>query len=79
MAKGYVKSTTWLILIATVFLYISVPIAYNYYGIYGAILMISLNYVIDIPSTFYMLKKHQLLDLKNEFRMLPILLLSKRR
>ncbi|AGS39788.1 oligosaccharide flippase family protein [Cycloclasticus zancles] len=76
MAKGYVKSTTWLILIATVFLYISVPIAYNYYGIYGAILMISLNYVIDIPSTFYMLKKHQLLDLKNEFRMLPILLLS---
>jgi len=76
MAKGHVKSNTWLILIATLFLYISVPIAYNYFGLYGAIVMISVNYIIDIPSTFYMLKKHDLLLLPKEFRMLPVLVVS---
>jgi len=76
MAKGKVKSNTWLILIAMTFLYISVPIAYHYYGLYGAILMISLNFIIDIPSTFYMLKKYELLDISKEFRMLPIFFIS---
>jgi O-antigen/teichoic acid export membrane protein len=76
MAKGNVKNNTWLTFIAMAFLYISVPIAYNFYGIYGAILMISLNYIIDIPSTFYMLKKYELLNISKEFQMLPVLIAS---
>lgn len=76
MAKGNSKSNMWLTLIAAMFLYISVPIAYSYYGVYGAVVMISANYIIDIPSTFYMLKKYDLLLLSKEFRMLPILGLS---
>ncbi|MBV1889344.1 MAG: oligosaccharide flippase family protein [Proteobacteria bacterium] len=76
MAKGNSKSNMWLTLIATIFLYVSVPIAYSYYGLYGAVVMISLNFIIDIPSTFYMLKKYDLLLLSKEFRMLPVLGLS---
>lgn len=76
MAKGNVKNNTLLTFIAMAFLYISVPIAYNFYGIYGAILMISLNYIIDIPSTFYMLKKYELLNISKEFQMLPVLIAS---
>jgi len=73
MAKGDVKSNVWLILVAVIFLYISLPIAYYYYGIYGVIVMISLNYIIDIPSTFYMLRKNNLLSIGKEFKMIPIL------
>jgi len=73
MAKGDVKSNAVLILIATVFLYISVPFAYYFFGFYGALVVISLNYIIDVPSTFYMMKKNNLLDILKEFRMLPVL------
>jgi len=72
MAKGHVKSNTWLIFFTMIFLYVSVPIAFYYYGIYGAVMMISLNFIVDIPSTFYMLKKVNLLDLSKEFRVLPV-------
>mgnify|MGYP000370755332 CR=1 FL=1 len=76
MAKGNVKSTAWLIFTATVFLYTCLPVAYAYYGMYGAVVMISLNYIIDIPSTFYMLKKNELLDIRKEFQMVPVLIIS---
>jgi len=76
MAKGNVKSTVWLIFTATAFLYISLPVAYAFYGLYGAVVMTSLNYIIDIPSTFYMLRKNKLLDIRKEFRMVPILIIS---
>lgn len=76
MAKGNVKSNMWLTLNATIFLYFSVPIAYSYYGLYGAIVMVSINFIIDIPSTFYMLKKYDLLLISKEFRMLPVLGIS---
>jgi len=76
MALGNVKSSTWLMFVATAFLYISLPVAYYFFGLYGAIVMISLNYIIDIPSTFYMLRKNKLLNIRKEFRMLPILMIS---
>lgn len=76
MAKGNAKSNMMLTLIATVFLYVSLPFAYIHYGLYGAVIAIALNYVIDIPSTFYMMNKHHLLDIRKEFRMLPFLFIS---
>jgi len=76
MATGNVKSNTWLILCSVIFLYISMPVSYYFYGIYGAVVMVSINFIIDIPSTFYMLNKHGLLDIRKEFRMLPILILT---
>lgn len=76
MAQGNAKSNMWLILIATLFLYISLPISYSYFGLPGAIVVIAINYLIDIPSTFYMLNKYHLLSLSKEFRMLPMLAVS---
>jgi len=73
MAIGHVKSNMWIMLAATIFLYVSVPIAFISYGLSGALIMISLNYIIDIPMTFYMMRKYGLLSLKKEFRMLPFL------
>jgi len=76
MARGDAKSNMILTLVATMFLYISVPFAYFYYGLYGAIIAIALNYIVDIPSTFYMMRKIHLLDIKKEFRMLPFLFIA---
>lgn len=76
MALGNSKSQTWLILIATAFLYVSLPLAYHFYGLHGVIWAFALNYLINIPSTFYMLKKHDLLILSKEFRMLPVFFIS---
>jgi O-antigen/teichoic acid export membrane protein len=72
MALGKVKQNTYLILLSTVFLYITVPLGYHFYGYEGAVIMIALNLAVDIPATFFMMKKHKLLDLKKEFIMVPV-------
>lgn len=72
MAKGDSKSNMILTLIPTAFLYVSVPIGYHYYGLEGAVFMIAINYVSDIPITFYMMHKNQLLDIKKEIVMIPM-------
>jgi len=76
LAKGDSKSNTVLILIALSFLYVSMPVAYHFYGLPGAVVAVSMNYIIDIPSTFYMMKKYQLLNIKKEFRMVPVFFLT---
>lgn len=76
MAMGNSKSQTWLIFIAMLFLYVSLPLAYHFYGINGVIWMFAFNYAIDVPSTFYMLNKNKLLDMSKEFRMLPVFFIS---
>lgn len=72
MARGDSKSNTILILIAMLSLYISLPIAYEFYGLKGAILAIALFYAVDLPATFYMMKREGLLNIKKEFSMLPL-------
>lgn len=73
LAIGQVKSTTLLIFIATIFMYLSVPIAFMLFGFDGAIYAVALVFFVDIPSTFLLMKKYSLLDVKKEFRVLPML------
>jgi len=72
MARGNAKSHALLIFFVVVFLYIGVPVGFHLYGLIGAIFIIAINYIIDIPSTFYMMHKEKLLDIKREFIMLPL-------
>lgn len=76
LAKGDAKNNMILTLAAVLFLYVSMPIAYYYYGLYGAIIAISFNYIIDIPGTFYVMNKYKLLDLRKEFRMIPVFFIA---
>lgn len=76
MAKGDAKSNMMLTLVAMVFLYVSVPAAYFYFGLNGAIAAISFNYIIDIPGTFYIMNKYKLLDMRQEFKMIPVFFIS---
>lgn len=72
MARGNAKSHALLIFYVVIFLYVGLPLAFHYHGIVGAIFIIAINYIVDIPSTFYMMHKEKLLDIKREFIMLPL-------
>ena len=76
MARGNSKSHAILIFLVVIFLYIGLPVGFYLFGLIGAILVISINYIIDIPSTFYMMHKEKLLDIKREFIMLPLFPIS---
>lgn len=72
MARGNAKSHALLIFFVVMFLYIGLPISFHFFGIVGAIFVIAINYIMDIPLTFYMMHKERILDLKREFIMLPL-------
>ena len=76
MALGNSKSIMTLTAIATISLYICVPIAYKYYDLWGALIAIALNPVVEVPLMLYIMKQNNLLSLKNEFKMWPIALVS---
>lgn len=76
MAMGQVRATTVLIFIATCYLYLAVPLAFSLYGVQGAIIAIALTYIVDIPSTFYFMKKYQLIDWFKEFRAVPVFFIA---
>jgi len=71
LAKGDGKRTAVLTFIATAGFFVSVLVFYDLYGIKGALFAIALNYLIDLPTGFYMMKKYNILQLSKEFRMLP--------
>ena len=73
MARGNSKSNAILIFLSTVFLFISMPLAYKIFGIKGAIYAIALNSLVAIPTTSYMMYKEKLLDVKKEIFSLPII------
>ena len=76
MALGDSKSIMVLTSISAVALFISVPIAYNFYGLYGAVVAIALNSVIEVPLIFYKMHQYKLLSWKNEFKMWPLFFLT---
>ncbi len=75
MALGDSKSIMILTATSAVFLFISVPIAYYYFGLYGAIVAIALNSVVELPIIFYKMHHYNLLSWKDEFKMWPIFFL----
>ncbi|AUZ84321.1 oligosaccharide flippase family protein [Methylophaga nitratireducenticrescens] len=76
MARGNSKSYSVMIFVSVLFLFTFLPLAYHHFGLYGAILVIALNQVVDIPTTFYYLKKSNLLILRKEFIMVPLFFIS---
>jgi Membrane protein involved in the export of O-antigen and teichoic acid len=75
MALGDSKYIMVLTAFSAVFLFISVPIAYQFYGLYGAVIAISLNSIIEVPLIFYRMRHYKLLSLKAEFRFWPVFFL----
>jgi len=76
MALGNSKAVLNLTAIATVSLYICVPWAYQYYGLWGALVAITLNPFVEIPLMLYMMKKNDILCWQKEFRMWPMVIIS---
>ncbi|WP_027157018.1 oligosaccharide flippase family protein [Methylobacter luteus] len=76
MALGDSKTIMILTATSTVFLFGTVPIAYNFFGLYGAVVAIALNSVVEIPLILYKMNKYKLLSWKGELKMWPILFLS---
>lgn len=76
MALGDSKSIMMLTAVSAIVLFISVPIAYDIYGLYGAVAAIALNSVVEIPLIFYKMHQYKLLSLKNEFKMWPLFFLT---
>lgn len=76
MALGNSRAIMILTATSTVTLFISVPIAYDFYGIYGAVTAIALNSIVEIPIIFYMMSQYGLLSWIKEFRMVPVFFIS---
>ena len=73
LALGKPKLMTYIIIIRTLFMFISLPIAFKYYGLYGAIWIIVLSGFSSFPLAIYYKKAYQLLDIKKELITLPLL------
>lgn len=58
------------------FLYVGVPIAYYYLGLYGAVWIIAVAFLPKYVISLYFLKKLQILSLVKEVRFLPVLLIG---
>jgi O-antigen/teichoic acid export membrane protein len=76
MALGDSKSIMMLTAVSAIVLFISVPIAYNIFGLYGAVAAIALNSVVEIPLIFYKMHQYKLLSWKNELKMWPLFFLT---
>jgi O-antigen/teichoic acid export membrane protein len=76
MALGNTKSIMVMTAASTLFLFVSVPIAFHYWLLEGAVIAIALNALVEIPIIFYMMKQYKLLSWFCEFRMWPLFFIS---
>ena len=75
MALGDSKSIMFLTGVTAVFLFITVPLAFHFYGLYGAVIAIALHSVIEIPLIFYKMHQYKLLSWLDEFKAWPVFFL----
>lgn len=75
MALGDSKSILLLTGVTALFLFISVPVAFHFYGLYGAVVAIALHSVIEIPLILYKMHKYKLLSWLDEFKAWPVFFL----
>jgi O-antigen/teichoic acid export membrane protein len=73
LALGKPKMMTMLTLTRTIALFVLLPIAYNQFGLHGAIWAIVISYFSSFPMAIYYKNKHQLLDIKKELITLPMI------
>jgi len=66
LAIGKPKLLTALTIAGVIFLYISVPLAFYYYGFWGALWAIAINPSLIIPLIFYFNYKNGILNLRKE-------------
>jgi O-antigen/teichoic acid export membrane protein len=76
MALGNSKYIMLLTGVSAIFLFISVPLAYGIYGLYGAVVVIALNSIVEVPLIFYKMHQYKLLCLKSEFKFFPLFFIS---
>lgn len=76
MALGDSKSIMMLTSVLAVFLFVSVPVAFYFFGLYGAVVTIALSSVVEIPLIFYKMHKYKLLSWVDEFKAWPFFFLS---
>ncbi len=76
MAMGKPKLMTTLTLIRTIALFVLLPLGFQRFGLHGAIWAIVISYFSSFPVAIYYKKTHQLLDIKKEFVMLPLIFLG---
>ena len=72
LALGKPKLMTSIIIVRTLFMFILLPIAFKYYGLYGAIWIIVLSGFSSFPLAIYYKKMLQLFDIKKELITLPL-------
>ncbi len=73
LALGKPKLMTYIIIIRTLFMFTLLPIAFKYYGLYGAIWIIVLSGFSSFPLAIYYKKVLHLLDIKKELITLPFI------
>ena len=74
IAKGKPSLLVPILLLRVVFLYVSLPISYAYYGLEGAIWSISLSAFVSLPFVLYLKLRYSILDIKKE--LYPVLFLA---
>jgi O-antigen/teichoic acid export membrane protein len=75
MALGNSKSIMVLTAVSSVFLFISVPLAYDYFGFYGAVVAIALNAIVEIPIIVYLMKRYKIWSWFHELKTWPLFFL----
>jgi len=75
LALGDARAIMKLTSTSAIFLFISVPISFNYFGMQGAVVAIAVNSIVEIPLIFYMMSRYKLLNLIKEFRFFPLFFL----
>ena len=68
LAIGKSRYITYILSFRVIALFIIIPIVYEYYGLKGAILVIALNPIISAIGNLLLMKKENLLQIKNEFK-----------
>ena len=76
MARGDSKSHAIMMMVTVTVLFIGLPIAHSFFGLIGAIVFIALLDMANIPTTLYMMKKAEVLNIKREFLMLPMFFIA---
>jgi O-antigen/teichoic acid export membrane protein len=69
MALGVPKLTSHVILGRLIALYIATPIAFEFFGLEGAVTAIVLSQLVPLPMIYFYNIKHDLLDFKRELQM----------
>lgn len=76
LALGHAKEIMKLTAISALFLFISVPVFYSYFGIKGAIAAIAVNSLSELPLLFYLMRKYKILNWGKEFQFWPLFFIS---